>query len=168
MSCEGDSCARDPSDAGEAVADNASPSPAPGRVRSTKSKANITQSANIKSLHTQRELDEFVTREQSAIVEYVASWCGACKAIQPLLDELAESHSSEVAVAQVSCDKNRETKRLASANGIRSYPVFFVYENGVNVSRWDGADRGKLEKAVERLLSAGRGKRRRGGKRSMR
>ena len=96
-------------------------------------------------------------REDSAIVEFVASWCGACADIQPLIDELAESHSHDVAVARIVCDRNRETKKLASENGIGNYPVFFVYDNGVNVSRWNGADRGKLEKAFERF-SAGRGK----------
>jgi thioredoxin 1 len=129
------------------------------------SKKGAGRSSLIKMVYTQNELNELVSA-QNAVVEFMTSWCGACKGIEPLYEELAAHHTDSVQSAQVMCDKNRETKKLASAYGIGSYPVFLVFENGKNVGKWNGADRGKLEKAFDRLgggLGKGGKKKKKGG-----
>jgi thioredoxin-like negative regulator of GroEL len=122
-------------------------------------------SSHIKSLHSQQELDVLVSQHSAVLVEFKTTWCGACDTIQPLYDELAAAHFKSVKAAQVVCDKNRETKKLATAHRISSYPVFMWYEDGVLVGRWNGADRGRLEKAFEKLGGDGGGRKKgRGGK----
>lgn len=139
------------------------------KKRSNKKKnSKSSASAHIKQLHTQQELDSLIQQEETVIVEFVTTWCGACKSIQPLYDELAAAHTDAVLSAQVVCDKNKETKKLATAMGVRSYPVFFVYDTQGNESiRWNGADVGKLEKAFEKNSTdagAGKQKKKKGNK----
>lgn len=107
-------------------------------------------------------MDSLLTSNSAVIVEFMTTWCGACKGIAPLLEELATENVESVAVAQIVCDKNKETKKLAAAHGVKSYPVFVVFENGNAAQKWNGADQGKLEKAFEKLAGGG-GKK--GGKR---
>jgi thioredoxin-like negative regulator of GroEL len=122
-------------------------------------------SSHIKSLHSQQELDVLVSQHSAVLVEFKTTWCGACDTIQSLYDDLAATHSESVKAAQVVCDKNRETKKLATAHRITSYPVFMWYEDGVLAGRWNGADRGRLEKAFEKLGGDGGGRKKgRGGK----
>jgi len=69
----------------------------------------------------------------------------------------------------VVCDKNKETKKLATSFGVTSYPVFVIFEHGQESSRWNGADQGKLEKAFERAAGGGgkgggKGKQKKGGR----
>lgn len=127
--------------------------------RKKKGGGNSSSSNNsiIKNVHTQHELDTLVHSQEAVIVEYMTSWCGACKGIAPYYEELAQN-ADVVVSAQVLCDKNKETKKLATAQGVSSYPVFVLYQDGSSVGRWNGADRGKLEKAFERLNGGGGGK----------
>ena len=113
----------------------------------------------IKNLHSQQDLSTLIRSNETVIVEFMTSWCGACASIEPLFETLALSAAEEQDgpyAAQVICDKNKETKKLAAAFSVGSYPVFVVFENGRETGRWNGADRGKLEKAFDRL-SQGRG-----------
>lgn len=135
--------------------------------RSKKPKAPAV-SKFLKALHTQQELDKLISQNDAVIVEFKTAWCGACKAIEPLLEELAEVHAESVQVAVVMCDKNKETKKFATAYNVSSYPVFVLFQNGAVDGRWNGADNGKLEKAFGRLSGGGRGggkKKGKGGKR---
>jgi thiol-disulfide isomerase/thioredoxin len=122
-------------------------------------------SAFIQTIHSQQELSALLESKDTVIVEFVTTWCGACAGIAPLYEELAQSAAEDqdgpLQAAQVVCDKNKETKKLATSFSVGSYPVFVVFENGTESSRWNGADRGKLEKAFERGAGGGGG---RGGK----
>lgn len=130
-------------------------------------------SAFIQTIHSQQELSTLLESSSSkaggtVIVEFMTTWCGACAGIAPLYEALSQSAAEEaeeqgpllIQAAQVICDKTKETKKIAASFSVGSYPVFVVFENGRESSRWNGADRGKLEKAFER---ASGGARRRGG-----
>ena len=111
--------------------------------------------SSFKQIHSQTELDGLISVNDAVIIEFKTSWCGACKTIERLFEELSINNAEEVMTGQVMCDKNKETKKLAAAHGITSYPVFIVFEQGGVSTKWNGADSGKLEKAFERL-SGGR------------
>jgi thiol-disulfide isomerase/thioredoxin len=130
------------------------------KVRKKKVTGNTSSSLiNIQSVHSQQALNALVSTNEAVVVEFMTSWCGACKGIAPYYEELASSHADlGVQSAQVLCDKNRETKKLAAAYGVTSYPVFVMFENGNDVGKWNGADRGKLEKAFERLSGSNSGR----------
>ena len=136
----------------------------PKKKPTTKKKSAAGSSnPNIHKIHTQQELDSFLSSNDAVIVEFMTTWCGACKKIEPLWEELATEFVDSVACAQVVCDKNKETKKLATTFGIKSYPVFEVFENASSCQKWNGADTGKLEKAFEKFGGGG-GKGKKGGK----
>lgn len=132
------------------------------KKHASKKKHSGSANPSIHKIHTQQEMDSLLSSNEAVIVEFMTSWCGACKGIEPLWEELATEHIHAVACAQVVCDKNKETKKLATAFGVKSYPVFAVFENGNNSQKWNGADRGKLEETFEKLGGGGGGKK--GGK----
>jgi thiol-disulfide isomerase/thioredoxin len=141
--------------------------------KNQKKNAGGSASAFIQTVHSQQELSTLLESNDTVIVEFVTTWCGACAGIAPLYEELAQSAAEDqdgpLQAAQVICDKNKETKKLATSFSVGSYPVFVVFENGTESSRWNGADRGKLEKAFERGSGGGggrggKGKKKKGGK----
>ena len=66
--------------------------------------------------------------EGPAIVDFFATWCGPCKALGPVLDELAAEYGDKLTIYKVDVDQERE---LAGAFGIRSVPtLLFIPANG--------------------------------------
>ena len=59
-----------------------------------------------------------------------AAWCGPCKAIAPVLEELAEDYQGRVKIVKVDVDANPQS---AARFGIRSIPTLFVFKNGERV-----------------------------------
>ena len=121
-------------------------------------------SSSIHQLHSEQELDRAIKSNQFVIVEFVASWCGACKSIQDFYNDLSDLYQDSIYCTRIVCDKNKQTKKIATSYNIGSYPVFIVFANEKVVNRWDGADRGKLEATFERQGKGSKFKKKRGGK----
>ena len=141
--------------------------------RKNKNMGGTTQQSvsSIQQIHTQSDLNKVLQQHDTVLLEFVTTWCTACHGIQPLYEELAESQvknnensDTMLRATQVVCDKNKETKKLADSNGVGSYPVFVLYQQGTEVSKWKGADVGKLEKAFDNYGGGSGGKRGKGGK----
>ena len=64
------------------------------------------------------------------LVDFCAAWCGPCKAIAPVLEELAEDYQGRVKIVKVDVDANPQS---AARFGIRSIPTLFVFKNGERV-----------------------------------
>lgn len=64
------------------------------------------------------------------LVDFWAAWCGPCKAIAPILDEMAQEYDGKARIVKVDVDENRE---LATQYGIRSIPALMVFKNGEKV-----------------------------------
>lgn len=67
------------------------------------------------------------TQGTTVLVDFWAPWCGPCKAIGPILEELASEHSDAVKIGKVNVDENSE---LASKYEVRAIPTIKVFKNG--------------------------------------
>ena len=61
------------------------------------------------------------------LVDFWAEWCGPCKMIAPLLDELADEYDGKVKIGKVNVD---EQQSLAAEYGVRDIPTLLVFQNG--------------------------------------
>ncbi|MDY6776972.1 MAG: thioredoxin [Candidatus Nanohaloarchaea archaeon] len=69
------------------------------------------------------------------LIDFWAEWCGPCKQMEPIIDELDEERD-DLNVGKVDVDENQE---LATQNAVRSIPTFTIIRDGEEVSRTMGA-----------------------------
>lgn len=75
---------------------------------------------------------EVVNYEGVVLVDFWATWCGPCRMIAPVVEELAEEYDGKVKIGKVNVDENRET---AADFGVMSIPTLLIIKNGKEVER---------------------------------
>ena len=65
--------------------------------------------------------------EGAVLVDYWAEWCGPCKMIAPVLDEIAETYKGKLTVAKLNIDEIQETP---AKHGVRGIPTLMLFKNG--------------------------------------
>ncbi len=70
---------------------------------------------------------EVIKSDKKVIVDFWAEWCGPCRMVAPVVEDIAKEYSEEVKVAKLNVDENQST---ASRYGIMSIPTMLVFENG--------------------------------------
>jgi len=84
-------------------------------------------SGNIVYLTDDSFEDEVVKAEGPVLVDYWADWCGPCKMIAPILDEIAEEYKDKIKVAKLNIDENPGTP---PKYGIRGIPTLMLFKGG--------------------------------------
>ncbi len=85
-----------------------------------------------------------------ALVDFWAAWCGPCKMIAPLLDELSTEYAGRIKVCKVDVDSNPET---AAKLNVRGIPTLLVFKNGaVEATKVGALSKNQLVEFVDGLL----------------
>jgi thioredoxin 1 len=100
---------------------------------------------------TDDDFDAQVKGEPLILVDFWAEWCGPCRMIAPVLEELAGEYSGRLAVGKVNVDENRQ---IAARFGIRSIPTLLFFRDGSRVDQVIGAHpKATLKAKIEQLIN---------------
>ncbi len=92
------------------------------------------------------------SKQVPVVVDFWAEWCGPCRMISPVLEDLAQSHAGSLKVVKVDVDAN---PGLARRFGAMSIPLLVVIREGAEVDRIVGAlPRAALEQRLQPVLAA--------------
>ena len=83
---------------------------------------------------TNDNFNEIKDSKYTVLIDFYADWCGPCRMLGPVLDEIA-NEKNDIAIGKVNVDNDRE---LANSFGIRSIPTMIIFKNGVEVDRMVG------------------------------
>ena len=85
---------------------------------------------------TDDTFESTIADNKLVLVDFWAPWCGPCRMVAPVLDEIAGEHGDKVTIAKVNTDENQA---VASKHGIMSIPTMMLFKDGEKIDQMVGA-----------------------------
>ncbi|MGE5443683.1 MAG: thioredoxin [Ignavibacteriales bacterium] len=93
---------------------------------------------------------EVLKSEAPVLVDFWAPWCGPCRILAPVVEEIANSYSGRLKVGKLNVDDNQDT---TMAYGIRSIPTLIIFKGGKALDQIIGAvPKSEIERMVKKAL----------------
>ena len=80
----------------------------------------------------EKEFNELMKENKVVLVDFFATWCGPCRMLSPILEEVSEASNGEYEVVKVDVDESYD---LAKKFGIMSVPTMIIFQNGEEVEK---------------------------------
>ena len=93
---------------------------------------------------------EVLKSNQPVVVDFWAEWCGPCKMIAPILDELAGSYAGKLKIKKINIDHNQKTPRNYNVRGI---PTLMIFKDGkVQATQIGAVGKKQLEQLIDKAI----------------
>lgn len=108
-------------------------------------------SDKVKTLTGGNWAEEVLQSATPVLVDFWAAWCGPCRMIAPIVDELADEYGGQVKVGKLNVDDHQD---IAGKYGVMSIPTLMVFKNGEPVERVVGfMPKKELKQRLDRVLA---------------
>ena len=99
---------------------------------------------------TTENFEEYKNGSTPLVLDFWATWCGPCRALSPILSQLAEEYDGKIIIGKCDAEENDD---LTSEFGIRSLPTVLFFKNGQQVDKFVGAAaKSVFEEKINALL----------------
>ena len=99
---------------------------------------------------TDAHFEELLGTGKPMVLDFWAEWCGPCRMVSPIIDELAQEYEGRVTIGKMNVDENDD---VVGRFGIRNIPTVIFFKNGEMVDKIVGAtSKDKFKEKVENLL----------------
>ncbi len=104
----------------------------------------------VKAISDEQFEQEVVNSDVPVLVDFWAPWCGPCKSMLPVVENVAKEMAGQLKVVKIDINENSE---VANANNVRSIPNFIIYKGGVKREQFVGArDKSDLMSIIKSIL----------------
>ena len=112
-------------------------------------------SAAIAQVSDDQFEEQVLKSSEPVLVDFWAEWCGPCKSIAPILDELATSYAGKLKIAKINIDHNQKTPRNYNVRGI---PTLMIFKDGkVQATQIGAVGKKQLTQLIDAAIVASPG-----------